>query len=241
MKRLLSSILIVSLMICSMSACAKKNDSKDIGTGLINKADENIGRNTACDEDDYDPFDLIEEEQIQNICELVVMRSYYHTVTTATKTAGTGLSHAGEEDTEYWLEYTVYVDLGVDISAVSVRIEENTIIVTLPHSRILDGIHVVPDSIEDVVAPPNRWYRNDVEITAEDINEAINDTKDDIEEEVLMEDDLFDNADERVEALIRSYIDTLMQNSGTEYRVEFEYVGDRQSLGTVEVINDCDD
>ena len=68
MKRLLSSILIVSLMICSMSACAKKSDSKDIGTGLMNKADENIGRNTAYDEDDsnsladYDFFKVSDDK-----------------------------------------------------------------------------------------------------------------------------------------------------------------------------------
>lgn len=170
------------------------------------------------------------------MCELVVLRNYYHTVLTVTQHAGSGFSHIGEQDTEFWMEYTVYVDLGIDATKVSMRCEDNRIIVSVPHSQILGDIHVVTSSVEDIVAPPSRWYINDVEITAEDITDAMNDSKEDIRDGIIEDGYMFENADERVKSVITCYIDTVLQNSGVSYQIEFEYVENEVDEDRIDVL-----
>lgn len=167
---------------------------------------------------------LPEESQIQYICQIATVRCYYHNVATATKQPGTGIAHFGEEATPFWFEYSATATFGIEAGNITMNIEGDQIYVHLPHATILDGnITVIPDSISEPVCRPNAWYRNDVEITAVDVTNAMSNANEKIYDQIVNDPYIISIADTQAQSLIRNYIDQIIALSGRNYEVHFIY------------------
>ena len=74
--------------------------------------------------------------KMRAICELAVMECYYHNVAKF-KEDGGKILFFNKKDTEFWIEYSGIVKLGVDISQVKMEIREEQVTVTLPPAQVL--------------------------------------------------------------------------------------------------------
>ena len=86
--------------------------------------------------------------QIRSICELATLECYYHNVAISTKEKGQGLSHIGEKDREFWIEYSGVAKLGINMAKVSMEIQNKDIVITIPKAQLLglSDYTISPDS-----------------------------------------------------------------------------------------------
>lgn len=75
--------------------------------------------------------------QIRSICELATLECYYHNVAASTKEKGKGISHIGEKDREFWIEYSGVAKLGVNMSKVDMEVNGKDIVITIPKAELL--------------------------------------------------------------------------------------------------------
>lgn len=174
-----------------------------------------------------------DEYQIRSICELATLKCYYHNTAKAVKSAGTGLFHVGEEDTPYWFEYTAQATFGIDGHRVQVVVDGNNIIVYMPHAKIL-SIDVDPNSTTDPIVRPHKWYRNDVEIGAQDITDALAEANVNLKKEILADTKQFSLAEKNAQDLIQNYIDQIAEMSGSKFKVQWKFLGDAEETAVTE-------
>ena len=233
-NRLVILIVALSVFISSCSLPAPKKDGQSADDGETNVSESSVSEIVAAESSevvDEEPEPVsrpnIEprEEQIQYICQLATIECYYHNVAEATKEPGTGVSHWGETETDFWFEYSAQATLGVEAGSITMEFNGNHITVYMPHATILNNsINVEPDSTSDPVYAPHNWYTNDVEITAADVTEAMSSANEDIMEEILNDPYLLLSAERRAKDLIENYINQIMELSDTEYEVTFEFI-----------------
>lgn len=236
MKKVLAlfvcSVLVFSMCVsCSdVKKSSKRTALKESSEGALDSGDESdsesaLDNDAESDSESVSDIDIKPDEaQVLAICQLATLKCYYHNVATATKSAGTGVSHWGEKDTEFWFEYTASAELGVDLSQVSMTIDGDTIIIQMPDAEILNGIHVDSSSTGDPVSQPNALLRNDVEITAKDVSESMKDANAEIQKRIEDDPVLLVTANRRAQDLIKNYIDQINAMSGKEYKVVFKPV-----------------
>lgn len=176
--------------------------------------------------------------QIQSICNLATLKCYFHNTAMATKTAGKGVSHWGEKDTQFWFEYTAQATLGIDGNQVKMTIEGNDITVYMPHAKILGNITVDPESTTKPIFKPNAWYRNDVEITAADVTKSMSKANDEIRETINSDATLLNSAEKRAKDLIENYIRQIMELSGVDYKIHWTTVEDKTTTPSTETTSE---
>ena len=163
-----------------------------------------------------------EEAQIKAICELSTLECKYHNVAKGDKTKGEGLSHFGEKDRKYWIEYEGVVKLGVDMSKVTMEIDGTDVIITMPQAEI-QSMDIVESSFNEysVISSEDAFF-NKNKITVEDQKEIVAEAQDEMKTKVLENTDLLNQARDRVKTLITNYVDNLGQATGVEYHVIWE-------------------
>lgn len=229
MKKPLSIALIFAVLFST--SCSRNNSDGDIDvtttevsvTSFTSVATEQTTEVIEETSETTSPV-LPEESQIQYICQIATVQCYYHNVATATKQPGSGVVHFGEEETPFWFEYSATATFGIEAGNITMNIEGDQIYVHLPHATILNGnITVIPDSISEPVCRPNAWYRNDVEITAMDVTNAMSRANDKIYDQIVNDPYIINIADDQAKSLIDNYIDQIVSLSGREYHVEYVY------------------
>ncbi len=223
--RITAALLAVTMLATMVCACGKK-DKETEATG-----EETTVTTTEVTTTETEPTQVFVPEimQIQSICELAVMKTYYHNVAKGVIEAGTGLTHWGETDKEFWVYYSAYITYGIDFHDVTMEMDGNNIIVHMPHARILSGVEVVANSIGDPFYEENEWWQNDVQIHAEQINQAIAAANEQLLAEAEADSTTLRSAEFRVRQLIENYINQIMQLSGDEYTVTFEFIEEQAS------------
>lgn len=162
--------------------------------------------------------------QIRNICQLAVLKVYFHNVAKAIKPAGSGVSGWGEQDREFWFEYSGYAEIGIDMSRVSMEFDGETVYVTLPPVELINGVVIDSSSydLDSVVVEGEDWYRlNHNVITADDLTDAINTANYQMQTSIMSNNTLMVNAQQRAEDLIENYIQQVAKCADTTYRVVF--------------------
>lgn len=224
-KRSTRFIAVLLLTCMLMSACSKKDDRLSDSFEDARDSAKNNAVGKIIDEEFFgdDEQSVIAPDiiQIRSICDLAVMECYYHNLARAKKEAGTGLIHYGEDDKIFWVEYTAQATLGIDASRVEMEIVGNKITVYIPRAGIIGNITIDRDSIGEPVYEPNRWYINDVEITAADVTEAISEANAELEEMIMADSSLIYSAELRTQQLIANYIDQIIALSGQKYDLNF--------------------
>lgn len=198
MKKILSAILILSLLLC---ACGKANDS--------NK------------KDDINP-DLM---QVRNICELATIECYYHNVAKGEKKAGKGITHIGEKKRKFWIEYDAVAKIGIDMKDVYMEVkDDDTLVITIPKAKILGEIEIIDIDKDDIIISGDSKY-NKNKLTADDQTKAIDISQEEIRENIEQDSTYFVKAQERAQSLIKNYVDKINEASGKKYKIEWKLEG----------------
>ena len=81
------------------------------------------------------PQEELKESQLQSVCELATLETYYHnTVRMDDKKQVLWW----DTKTQLWIEYSGIVKVGVDFSEVSMKVEGDVIQITIPEAKVLD-------------------------------------------------------------------------------------------------------
>ena len=101
--------------------------------------------------------------QMKAICELAVMDCYYHNVAKFREENAEGVLF-WQKDKHFWIEYSGVVSLGIDVSQVTVEVDDTLVTITIPEAEVLrcqvDSDKLSEDSY--IVA------KNSAKISAED-------------------------------------------------------------------------
>lgn len=161
--------------------------------------------------------------QIRSICNLATLECYYHNVAKSEKKSGSGISHLGEVDRKFWIEYTGIAKVGVDVSKVKTKVNGENITVFMPAAKLIN-IDINENDLNEnsYITSGDSWFNNN-KITAEDQTSAINDAQATMAESVMGNSALLMNAQNRAKELIENYIVHLGQLSDIEYKIEWVY------------------
>lgn len=166
--------------------------------------------------------------QIKSICELAVMECYYHNVAKFLEEDASGILW-WKKDKRFWIEYSGVVKYGINVSLVSIEVNDSQITITLPEAELqscmVDSSSLTRDSyIVD---------KNSADIEAEDETFAFAQAQKKLEEFASNDKTLLAEAQFRAQTLLRDYITNLSSASGKTYTIKWVYVDTKGNpLGT---------
>lgn len=157
-----------------------------------------------------------EESQMKAICELAVMKCYYHNVAKYTEEDAEGILW-WKKDKKFWIEYSGVVTLGVDVSQVTIDIQDTEVTITLPEAKVfeckVDSDSLTKDSF--IVA------KGSASIDAADEVAALKIAQDQLKEIAANDRTLLANARQQVQNLLEDYISNIGNAVGKEYSIKW--------------------
>lgn len=155
---------------------------------------------------------------IQSVCELATLKCYYHNVAKSETEASGLFKWLGTGYKKIRTEYSGIVELGVDVSKVSVSkpSKDDVVKVTIPDAEILSV-----DLDEDSMGEPLTDTGFMTKITKEEKTEALAEAQNHMEETAKENGNLLNQAKERAKSLIEGYVKNVGEQIGKEYTVEW--------------------
>lgn len=155
---------------------------------------------------------------IQSVCELATLKCYYHNVAKSETEASGLFKWLGTGYKKIWTEYSGIVELGIDVSKVSVSkpSKDGVVKVTIPDAEILNV-----DLDEDSMGEPLTDTGFMTKITKEEETEALAEAQNHMEETAKENGNLLNQAKERAKSVIEGYIKNVGEQIGKEYTVEW--------------------
>ena len=155
---------------------------------------------------------------ISSVCELATLKCYYHNVAKSETEASGLFKWLGKGYKKIWTEYSGIVELGIDVSKVSVEkpTADGVVKVTIPNAEILSV-----DLDEDSMGEPLTDTGFMTEITKEEETEALAEAQNHMEETANENGNLLNQAKERAKSLIEGYVKNVGEQIGKEYTVEW--------------------
>lgn len=163
------------------------------------------------------PQEELKESQLQSVCELATLETYYHnTVRMDDKRQVLWW----DTKTQLWIEYSGIVKVGVDFSEVSMKVEGDVIQITIPEAKVLDYKVDEASLTEDsyLVGKSGLFAP---EISAEKQSDAFAAAEEKMKETVENDKALLLQARQRAETLLEEYARNIGELQGKEYQVEF--------------------
>lgn len=167
------------------------------------------------------PINDINEKQMRAICELATLKTYYHN--TAKFDHDNKFLFFFNTKEQLWIEYSGIVEISTDISKLSMEVNNNSVVITIPHSKITNI------KIDETSLTPDSYHVNykglfndkiDFEIQQNTFKEA----QEEMEKDAYKNAMLFIQADERAENLLGNYVKNVGMALGKEYTIEFKYI-----------------
>ena len=155
---------------------------------------------------------------ISSVCELATLKCYYHNVAKSETEASGLFKWLGKGYKKIWTEYSGIVELGIDVSKMSVEkpTADGVVKVTIPDAEILSV-----DLDEDSMSEPLTDTGFMTEITKEEETEALAEAQNHMEETAKGNGNLLNQAKERAKSLIEGYVKNVGEQIGKEYTVEW--------------------
>ena len=160
-----------------------------------------------------------DSEQIRFISDLATLECYYHNVAKGTKKVDSGISHIGEKERDFWIEYKGIVKIGIDMSQVETKISGNVVKVSMPKAKVL-SIDIKDDKFKNF-SSDDSWF-NKNKITADDQKKVIATAQSKMKEKAENDQNLLMQAEKRAKKLIESYIKRIGELSDVDYTIEWE-------------------
>lgn len=163
------------------------------------------------------PQEELKESQLQSVCELATLETYYHnTVRMDDKKQVLWW----DTKTQLWIEYSGIVKVGVDFSEVSMKVEGDVIQITIPEAKVLDYKVDEASLTEDsyLVGKSGLFAPK---ISAEKQSDAFAAAEEKMKETAENDKALLLQARQRAETLLEEYARNIGELQGKEYQVEF--------------------
>lgn len=165
-----------------------------------------------------------DEAEIKSICELSTLECRYHQVAESTKDPEKGVSHLLDQEAKCWIEYDSIVTMGIDATKLSMTIEGDTVTVNIPQAKVL-RVDVDTDSYVNAepVTSKNSWYNRN-KINAEDVSDAIENAKKDLEKDAQSNNKTLQIAFDQAKQIIENYIKMIGTSTNTEYQIKWNII-----------------
>lgn len=205
MKKIISVILFASVLSCLFTGCLNTNEtSNNVNTEVVSKYQDNIS------EDELN-------KKIHSMKKLATVEVYYHNVGESIIDPKDGITHLGESQRKYWVEYTGSAKIGIDTSKIEAKIKGNVITISMPKPEIIDWdwnsknaeTFVTPDSF------------NSNEINSEVKDETINTAQKTMREEIEKNSALFRQSEDNAKSTIQSFVDKMSEVNGIQYNIKW--------------------
>lgn len=212
-------ILLSILLSISVCACGAKPDVASVPDETTEIISEEAVSEEEVEETVEEPIEIKNPEmsQIRAICRLATLECYYHNVAISVKSAGSGLTHWGEKDRDFWIEYSGVVKLGVDMSRGNIEIDGTNITIYIPEAEII-SIKADEASFNDPICASDNWYNNNP-IGSSDVTDAVGTAQQVIQDEIINDSSLLVSAQDRAKKLIENYINQLGEASGVKFNI----------------------
>ncbi len=220
---LISAVLLSVLLYCG---CGKEIQSKDADKKGKVRNQYEINYNDPDITPDMTSTVLPQEIQVRNICKLATIEVYFHSVAKAVKPAASGLAGLNQADRRFWIEYSGYADVGIDMNKVEMTVTGHTVNVKIPHASLLGEIKVDSSSydLESIAIESQSKWKAENSITAADVTKAIRESNSFTMLDILKDKGMMLTAEERAMDFIRKYIAQISAYSKINYTVNFEYI-----------------
>ena len=213
-KSFLLSALLLSLF---LSACGdvKEEDWDERNTTADSASANSTSQNSA--ENELVP-DLA---QIRAIASLSSLKCIYHNVAYGTQEPGSGISHIGEKSRNFMQEYDCEVEISYNVKNIRMTQNGSEIRILLPEPDI--SSRKIPESIDkySYVEEQDQWLQQNP-ITADTINDAVNEADRQMEEDIRNNSSLLLTAEGQAKQLIENYIHQLGHLTDVEYTIIWE-------------------
>ncbi len=211
MKKKIIAAAVLGLFMAAVCSCAKEPED---GTPVMNDIIETP-----------EPAETVkisypDISQIRSICELATIECYYHNVAKSVKEKGSGLLHIGEVERTFWIEYSGVAKLGIDMSKVTMEIEKEHIIITIPQAELL-GLSDYSFTEDSYISSDDGLNKNP--ITAQNQTEAVAAANEHIRGLFENDDSMLLRAQDRARKLIENYIKQIGEITDASYQVEWIY------------------
>lgn len=193
MKRYIAGMLIWAMLLLGMVGCGKQQQQVQ----------------------EQEP----EMSQMKAICELAVMECYYHNVAKFEQDGGKTFLFFDKKDTEFWIEYSGIVKLGVDISQVKLEVQDTVVTITLPKACVQScQVDSATLSAENFIVA-----QGSAEVTAEQEIAAFDAAQTEMRKEAEGNTMLLAEAQQRAQSLLEDYVKNIGQVAGKEYTIRWIY------------------
>lgn len=206
-------VVLIGILLMSLCACGNKADKTEAQDSQLTES------STAETENKAEPI-LPDLGQIRSICNMATMECYYHNVAKSVKEKGSGISHWGEKERVFWIEYTGIAKIGINMSEVSMEVNGGNVTVVLPEATLISCAIDKIDESSFKYSEDAWWNKNPV--TAEDQTAAVDQAQEDMKANVEKDTALLASARERARKLIENYIEKLGEASGIEYTITWK-------------------
>lgn len=212
MKKKIIIFIITCILFVSICSCSNKKENQTFVKNEIEDNAEILEKNENINYPDL--------SQIRSICQLATLECYYHNVAKSTKEKGQGLMHIGEKDRIFWIEYSGVAKFGIDISKISMEIDDEKIMIVIPKAELqeLSDYSFTEDSY---IVSDDGINKNP--ITAQNQTEAIAAAEADIKMMFENDDLMLTQAQNNAKSLIENYINQIGQISDIKYQITWCY------------------
>lgn len=153
------------------------------------------------------------------ICELSTLEVYYHNVARAEQQANGPFAWFFENGyKQIWFEYCGVVEMGVDVSQVSISgpDQSNVVSIALPQAEVLD-VNVDEKSISEPVIETGFM----TDFTTEEKTEILGNAQSEMRAAADQDDTLKSQARERAKSMLESYVKNVGRLMGEEYTIRW--------------------
>ena len=160
-----------------------------------------------------------EEAKMRAIFELATMDCYYHNVAKFEQKDAEGFLW-WKKDARFWIEYAGIVRLGIDVSKVKIKIEEDKVIISIPPAEV-QGCKV-----DDTTLNEDSFYidANSAKVDADMQQAAFDEAQKMMEETAKSDKALLTNAQQRAQDLLEDYVTNIGNAVGKQYTIEWIYL-----------------
>lgn len=183
---------------------------------------------TACGKKEEEPKQELSVTQMQSICELAALKTYYHNVAKITKEKEVLW---WDTTSELWIEYSGIVKLGVDIAGLDMQVDGEQVTITIPRAKVL-SCQVDQTSLNEDSYYTTREGLGAEKINADDQTEAIKTAQENMLENVQSDESLLQQAQQRAQELLEQYVKNVGDAMGKTYEVSF-VIADEAGTNTV--------
>lgn len=169
----------------------------------------------------------LEISQMRSICELSVMKCYYHNVAKYKLEDAEGF-WLWKKDKHFWIEYKGVVKLGIDASLVSFDVKDTSVTITIPKAKVLD------QNVDSASLTKDSFIvdKDSAPIKAEDEAKAISEAENNMVLAASQDTALMASAQQRAQLLIEEYIKNIGKVLGKEYTINWIYIDSNSTPST---------